>query len=123
MKRKFSLIMIVFVVFMFSSMISAVAVQGAQTYTGYLADILCVDGGTAADGANMETNPEDQVSFRIGVDENPDQFFKRINGIFMKVKELNTSIFFCISLYQRLKFIRLMYPFYSLLRCCSCNIE
>ena len=58
MKQKFSLFMVALVVVMFSSMISAVGAQGAQTYTGYLADILCVDSGTSADGANMATNPE-----------------------------------------------------------------
>jgi hypothetical protein len=33
----------------------------ADTYTGYLADIKCVEKGTAADGANMSTNPEDHT--------------------------------------------------------------
>ena len=61
MKQKFSLMMVVLVVVMFSSMISAVAAPGAQTHTGYLADILCVDSGTAADGAIMATNPEDHT--------------------------------------------------------------
>jgi hypothetical protein len=33
----------------------------SQTFTGYLADNLCIEGGTAADGANMKTNPEDHT--------------------------------------------------------------
>ena len=61
MKKKFSLILVTFVAVMFSSMVSTVTVSGAQTFTGYLADILCVDSGTAADGANMATNPEDHT--------------------------------------------------------------
>ena len=61
MKQKISLIMVAFVFVMFFSMFSAVAVQGAQTYIGYLADILCVDSGTAADGANMAMNPQDHT--------------------------------------------------------------
>jgi len=61
MKKKFALIMAAFVVVVFSTMISAAAATGAQTYTGYMADILCVDSGTAADGANMATNPENHT--------------------------------------------------------------
>ena len=32
-----------------------------ETFTGYLADNLCIESGTAADGANMRTNPEDHT--------------------------------------------------------------
>ena len=32
-----------------------------MTYSGYLADKLCADAGTAFDGANMKTNPENHT--------------------------------------------------------------
>jgi hypothetical protein len=32
-----------------------------ETFTGFLADNLCLESGTAADGANMNTNPEDHT--------------------------------------------------------------
>lgn len=32
-----------------------------ETFTGYLADNLCIENGTAPDGANMRTNPEDHT--------------------------------------------------------------
>lgn len=34
---------------------------GGETFTGYLADNLCISMGKAADGANMKTNPEDHT--------------------------------------------------------------
>lgn len=47
--------------FIFTAIATIPVFSDAETFTGYLADNLCIESGTAADGANMRTNPEDHT--------------------------------------------------------------
>ncbi len=58
MKHKILILMAAVIVFIGMGTASILAECGSKTYTGYLADLLCVNSGFAADGANMATNPE-----------------------------------------------------------------
>jgi len=58
MKHRMTILMAAVIVFMGMGAASVLAEWDSQTYTGYLADLLCVNSGFAADGANMATNPE-----------------------------------------------------------------
>jgi hypothetical protein len=60
MKHKLSLVAVAVLVLTALAVVSLYAESG-QKFTGYLADNLCIEGGTAADGANMRTNPEDHT--------------------------------------------------------------
>jgi hypothetical protein len=61
MIRKIFILTIALVLFTGLSLVSAFADEGAHTHTGILADILCVDSGFAADGADMANNPENHT--------------------------------------------------------------
>jgi hypothetical protein len=59
MKRKISVIAAA--ILFLTMMAAASAFAADETFTGYLADNLCIGSGTAADDANMKTNPEDHT--------------------------------------------------------------
>ena len=60
MKRKITIVAVA--VFILAALGAVSLYAGAsETFTGYLADNLCIESGTAADGANMRTNPEDHT--------------------------------------------------------------
>jgi hypothetical protein len=59
MKRKISILSAAVLLIAMVSAASAFAAD--ETFTGYLADNLCIESGTAADDANMKTNPEDHT--------------------------------------------------------------
>jgi hypothetical protein len=58
MRQKLTVLAVASLLFTAFVVVSLVADTGSKTYTGYLADNLCVRSGIAADGANMATNPE-----------------------------------------------------------------
>jgi hypothetical protein len=60
MRHKITIVAIAIVVLAAIGAVSLYA-GGGETFTGYLADNLCIKSGTAADGANMKTNPEDHT--------------------------------------------------------------
>ena len=60
MKHKITIVSIAVLMLAAVAAISLYAESG-EKFTGYLADNLCLEGGTAADGANMRTNPEDHT--------------------------------------------------------------
>lgn len=45
----------------FTAFAAVSALADTETFTGYLADNLCLESGVAGDGANMNTNPEDHT--------------------------------------------------------------
>jgi hypothetical protein len=47
--------------FIITALSAAFLFAGDGTFTGYLADNLCIDKGIAADGTNMMTNPENHT--------------------------------------------------------------
>jgi hypothetical protein len=60
MRHKITIVAIA--IFILAALGAASLYAGAnETFTGYLADNLCIESGTAADGANMRTNPEDHT--------------------------------------------------------------
>ena len=60
MKHKITIVAIAVLILAALAAITLNAETG-EKFTGYLADNLCLEGGTAADGANMRTNPEDHT--------------------------------------------------------------
>jgi hypothetical protein len=60
MKHKLTIISVAVLILAALAAVSLYAGSG-QKFTGYLADNLCIESGTAADGANMRTNPEDHT--------------------------------------------------------------
>jgi len=60
MKHKITIVAFAVIILAALGTISLYAGAG-ETFTGYLADNLCLESGTAADGANMRTNPEDHT--------------------------------------------------------------
>ncbi len=61
MKRKIFTLAVTMIIFSSLSLVSAFADEGIHTQTGLSADILCVDSGVAADGADMVNSPEDHT--------------------------------------------------------------
>jgi hypothetical protein len=59
MRHKITIVTIA--IFILAALGAAYLYAGNETFTGYLADNLCIDMGKAADGANMKTNPEDHT--------------------------------------------------------------
>ncbi len=60
MKHKITIVSVVILILAALGAVSLYAGMN-ETFTGYLADNLCIESGTAADGANMRTNPEDHT--------------------------------------------------------------
>jgi hypothetical protein len=60
MKRKITIIAAALFILTAVGALSLFA-GGSESFTGYLADNLCIDNGFAADGANMKSNPEDHT--------------------------------------------------------------
>ena len=59
MRHKITIVAIT--IFILAALGAASLYAGNETFTGYLADNLCIESGTAADGANMRTNPENHT--------------------------------------------------------------
>ena len=60
MKHKITIVTVALIILAVVGATSLYA-GGSEKFTGYLADNMCIMAGTAADGANMKTNPEDHT--------------------------------------------------------------